>query len=145
MYIAAKTSEPYALPTAASTIYSSNIAECNPAFKNATRPFLAMQQRQGVLNAADLLDNLARTQTTDSNDDKIDSDFYYHPLFKKGYTPEAILEIQKAFLEPSKQTPSNSSFSSSIEAQRQTSSSRGGYVKSGDNKIFDLLLEMGAR
>lgn len=48
--------------------------------------------------AAELLDNLARTQMKSSNSDsqknmsadynnkKINSAFYYHPLFKKGYT-----------------------------------------------------------
>lgn len=34
----------------------------------------------------------------DSNDDDIDSAFYYHPLYKKGYTQETILDIQSAFL-----------------------------------------------
>lgn len=58
--------------------------------------------------AAELLDNLATAQTkssdsnsqkiTDPENDYVHSAFLFHPIFKKGYTSETIVDIQNAFL-----------------------------------------------
>lgn len=120
--------------------------------------------------ATEFLDDLAtarmrpKNTNADSNDD-VDSAFYYHPLYKKGYTQETILGNQSAFLAA---IEANSKPLISLFLDRGAQAGfvfpRHAYnphpnecteeikplspldlaVKSGDNKIFDLGLEKGA-
>lgn len=120
--------------------------------------------------ATKLLDDLVTARmkpnntNADSNDDDIDSAFYYHPLYKMGYTQETILDIQSAFLAA---IEANSKPLISLLLDR---GAQAGFVfprhvynpdgspeetkppspldlavKSGDNEVFDLLVEKGAR
>lgn len=79
------------------------------SIKGCHETLLGCTAAAGDVNlAAELLDNLARTQMKSSDSDSqkntntdynngIDSAFFIHPLFQKGYTQKAILKIQNAF------------------------------------------------
>lgn len=130
--------------------------------------------------ATNLLDGFATPQTkpsesrgnknTEPNNDEINEAVLAHPLFKKGYAPDTILDIQFAFLaaieEDSKQLVTllldrgakadfrfpvqryydpfgGPCFAGSVAEIRQPSPLTLA-VKAGDGKLFDLLVGRGA-
>ncbi|KAI9930666.1 hypothetical protein ASPWEDRAFT_39571 [Aspergillus wentii DTO 134E9] len=114
--------------------------------------------------ATELLDNLATKfpsqKKTKRSIQDIDSAIHSHPLFRKGYPPETILDIQSALLTAVKArfkhfvallldrgARADFQFPYKIERGRQIASPTPLYlaVRSADNGIFDVLVENGAQ